>query len=159
MSSGILSRQLRLAAAGVALVVVGAILLLLAQSATATITSGGAFVAGATSADLVAGKMDAQYDFKFSHTDPNIPTTTLAVRVTFPTTYTISAAATVQDASFTPGAITIGTASVPVTVTTNQASSTIRLAFAGTTTTDLTIRFRVLTGVANPLSAGPTGLF
>ena len=46
-----------------------------------------------------------------------------------------------------------------MTVTTDQASSTIRIAFAGTTTTNETIKFRVLTGVTNPLNIGPTGLF
>ena len=157
MPSAIPSRRLYLGAAGVsALVVVMAALLLISQLATATIASGGAFVAGAPSTDLVAGKIDAQYDLEFSSTST---TSSLAVIVTFPAGYAIAATSTVQDDSSTPGAITIDGASVPVTVTTDQASSTIRIAFAGTTTTNETIKFRVLTGVTNPLNIGPTGLF
>lgn len=130
---------------------------------TAEATISGGSVAGSSSADLVAGTSDADYDVSF---DTDINDQGNSLTVTFPEGYTITngdlGTSVVKNSGGTlAGKISINGADWTVnTVTGDLASRTITITVNavdfgfGTGTA-----FKIVSGVQNPTTAGTTGTF
>ena len=112
---------------------------------------------GSTVSDLVGGKVDAAYDVEFFTVKP---TSTKVITITFPSGYDIGAAATVEDAAATAGAISVGAADgIPVTVTTDPGARQIELTLTTATVMQSPTTFSILTGITNPVTPGTTTSF
>jgi len=127
--------------------------------AHATISAGS--VTEVTTADVVAGAVDADYSVSFSTDDAS---TASNIIVTFPANYTITGSAlgtTAVDDGTTASSILVNSVSTTVSAVTGDATNkTITITL--TTATDLNagvVSFRILTGIQNPTVTGTTGTF